>query len=662
MVNKNKFYITTPIYYPNARPHVGTLYSTLIADVAARFAKLMGKEIFFLTGTDEHGQKLQEKAEEAGKAPKDFIDEIIPAFKNLWKKYEINYSRFIRTTDEYHEKSVSKWIEMLIDSGDIYKSEYTGLYCVPCETFVNVQVDSLKDGDGNYACTSCKRSLREISEESYFFRLSAYEDRLLEFYKKNPDFIQPRERLAEVVSFVKTGLKDLSISRKSVSWGIPFPGDPEHTVYVWGDALNNYITGVGYGQDDEHARREFAEWWPADAHVMAKDIVRFHAVYWPAFLMAAGLTLPKKLVVHGYILMGDNKMSKSLGNVVSPDELAEAYGVEPVRYYLMRQMAITHDGQFDLKDLENRITADLANSLGNLLNRMQTLAINNGFNVVRAPESWEAKSSHLHEMCEETYRFYWDEMSEYHFHTALAEVWKFIALVNAYFHEMQPWVLIKQNKEFFSEVISATCNSLYSIGLMLMPVMPNKMTELLFALGQTYDESTNYDTILRKNNWNRVFNLNKLSEPLFIRPESQIQKDEKLNMSDEKKTIPASNNEQPKQQPSDGSDLISINDFAKCQLIIGTIVSCEEVEGSDKLYKMQVDCGPRGMRQIFSGVRKNMSKEDLVGKQGVVVANLPPRKMPGGVSEGMLLYAGDNSGNYRLASVSGLVDNGTQLK
>lgn len=654
MVNKNKFYITTPIYYPNSKPHVGTLYSTLIADVAARFAKLMGKEVFFLTGTDEHGQKLQEAAEKAGKAPKEFIDAMIPAFTDVWKKYEIEYSKFIRTTDDYHKQAVARWIEKLQEQGDIYKSEYTGLYCVPCETFVNVQTDSPKDEKGNYVCPNCKRELREVAEESYFFRLSAYEERLLAFYEDNPDFIIPKERLAEVISFVKAGLKDLSISRKTVSWGIPFPGDPSHTVYVWGDALNNYITGIGYGQDDDHARREFAQWWPADAHVMAKDIVRFHAVYWPAFLMAAGLPLPKQLVVHGYILMGDSKMSKSLGNVISPDDLAKWYGIEPVRYYLMRQMAITHDGHFDLKDLENRISGDLANSLGNLLNRMQTLALNNELQEITAPTTWEAKSSHLHEMCQETYRFYWDEMNKFYFHTALGEVWKFIALVNAYFHEMQPWVLAKQNKELFTEVIAATCNSLYSIALMLAPIMPKKMEALLHALGQSYDQNLNYDDVLRKNNWNRIFKLNKLDEPLFIRPESHLPKED---------VTLAVKTEVVKSKPEGQRDeFISIDDFAKCKLIIGTIKSCEEVAGSDKLYKMQVDCGSHGMRQIFSGVKKNFKPEDLIGKQGVVVANLPPRKMPGGVSEGMLLYASDASGNHRLASVSGPVDNGTQLK
>lgn len=657
MAKKNKFYITTPIYYPNAKPHIGTLYSTLIADVSARFHKLMGQEVFFLTGTDEHGQKLQEKAEELKMAPKDFVDSIIPDFKKVWELFEIKYDKFIRTTDQEHEHAVAKWIEKLQEQGDIYKSTYTGLYCVPCEMFVNVNNESPKDEHGAYICPTHKRVLSEIAEESYFFRLSAYQDQLLELYEQHPDFIVPKERMAEVVSFVKSGLKDLSISRKSVSWGIPFPGDPSHTVYVWGDALNNYISGVGYGQSSPEALKNFEHWWPADVHVMAKDIVRFHAVYWPAFLMAADLPLPKKLLVHGYILMGESKMSKSLGNAISPENLAQWYGVEQVRYYLMRHMAITHDGQFDIKDLEDCIAADLANNLSNLVHRMMTLAVNAGKHHVTAPAAWEASASLLKDKCEEAYRFYWDEMSRGYFHVALAQVRNFISDVNSYFQNNQPWVLAKKNPELFAEVIAATCNSLYAIGLMLMPVMPTKMEALLKLIGHEYEPEKNYDDILRKNDWNKSFAFAKIDAPLFVRPESRVQIDTEKDTKQETKPKPALKKEEGVQ-----SNFIGIDDFAKCQLIVGTIMKCEDVEGSDKLYKMQVDCGIHGMRQIFSGVKKNFKPEDLVGKQGVVVANLPPRKMPGGVSEGMLLYACDAQGNNRLASVSGLVANGTQLK
>jgi methionyl-tRNA synthetase len=507
MAEKNKFYVTTPIYYVNAKPHLGTLYPTVLADVTARWNKLQGKKVFFLTGTDEHGQKIEERAEELGKAPKELADSLIPYFKETWKKYELEYDRFIRTTDKDHEATVVDWIKKLQDNGDIYKDSYSGWYCVPDERFVSIASEEVeKDEDGNYLCPNCNRPLREISEESYFFRLSAYQDRLLKFYKEHPNFITPKERANEVVSFVESGLKDLSISRKTVKWGIPFPGDPEHTVYVWGDALNNYITAV---------KKDLDLWWPADLHIIGKDIVRFHAVYWPAFLMAAELPLPKKLLVHGYILLDKEKMSKSLGNVVDPDQLVEPYGVEQVRYYLMRQMSVNQDGHFSLNDLQSRIESDLSNNLGNLLNRTVTLAINNGLERVEPVETLEASSAVLKEKCEEAFRSYWDGMTHYQYHVALADLWKFISEVNAYFHTQKPWEVAKTNKELFEEIISSVCHSLYSIGVLLWPVMPKKMEQLLGSIGYKIEIGNNYEAELRKNLWNKTFVLQKGDAPLF---------------------------------------------------------------------------------------------------------------------------------------------------
>jgi len=647
----NKYYITTPIYYPNEKPHVGTVYSTLLADVAARWHRLAGQEVFFMTGTDEHGQKIQEKAQTAGKEPKAFVDGIVPIFKSLFKLYDIDYTKFIRTTDPEHAQGVIAWVQKMIDLGDIYKSTYTGWYCVPDETFVTVNVDSIRDEKGHYLCPNCQRELRELSEESYFFRLSAYEEKLLSFYEQHPDFITPKDRINEVISFVKSGLKDLSISRKSVTWGIPFPGDPEQTIYVWADALNNYLTGIGYGQSTPGSQEQFAKFWPADVQVMAKDIVRFHAVFWPAFLMAADLPMPKKLLVHGYILIGDQKMSKSLGNVVDPELLATWYGVEPVRYYLLRQMPITQDGHFDLKDLEDRIEADLANSLGNLLNRMLTLSLNNGLDGVKPPIAWEAASAGLREKCSETVRIYCDEMEKYYFHTALAQVWKFIAEVNAYFHSQQPWVLAKQNKELFAEVISATAHSLNAIAFMLWPVMPKKMEAMLAALGRNFELDKNYEEMLRENVWGMFFKLTKI-DPLFIKPVSHVEKSE---MSE---------------QPSVGqaevpaivqSPEIGIEDFAKVEMVVGTILACEPVKGSDKLYRLQIDLGPLGKRQIFSGVAKYFTVEELIGKQGVFVVNLKPRKMMGEMSQGMMLAAKDDKGVLRILTVGQPVENGAKV-
>ncbi len=641
--NNNKFYVTTPIYYVNSKPHLGTLYSTLLADVTARWNKLCGKDVFFLTGTDEHGQKLQEAAQKVGMAPKEFVDSMIPFFKDVWKRYELEYDKFIRTTDPEHEKAVIYWLKKLQDKGDIYKSTYSGWYCIPCERY-ETESTVLKDDDGNYICPVCKRELKEHSEESYFFRLSAYENQLLDFYEKKPNFIIPKEKINEVISFVKSGLHDLSISRKKVKWGIPFPGDEEHTVYVWGDALNNYISAIGYGQDTPQAKKKFEHWWPANLHIMAKDILRFHAVYWPAFLMAAGLPLPKRMLVHGYILTDSGKMSKSLGNVVDPIILADWYGVEQVRYYLVRQMPITQDGHFSLKDLENRISGDLANNLGNLLNRTLSLALSNGLKEVNVPESFEADSLVLRDRCEEAFRSFWDEMDHCHYHIALSDLFNFISQVNAFFHEHQPWVVVKKDKVFFEEIISAVCHSLYAIAVMLWPIMPKKMEELLKCLGYRIDLYSNYEDELRKNIWNKKFVLNKTKEPLFVKPESRLEVEDT-----EKKEEKVEDN------------FISIDDFAKIQMHVGQILECDLVEGSDKLYKLIVDLGEVGKRQIMAGVAQFLKQEDLIGKKGVYVTNLKPRKMMGLMSQGMMLFAKDQKGNMQMVTVSGDIDNGTRL-
>lgn len=641
-MNRNKFYVTTPIYYVNSRPHLGTLYTTVIADVAARWNKVLGKKVFMLTGTDEHGQKIQEKAQEVGKDPRNFVDAMIPEFKKVWEMYGIEYNRFIRTTDADHEAAVVDWIKKLQEQGDIYKSTYTGWYCVPCETFVTVTNELAKDEAGTYICPSCKRALRQMEEESYFFRLSAYEQQLLDFYEQHPDFILPKERMNEVVSFVKSGLKDLSISRKTVSWGIPFPGDPQHTVYVWGDALNNYISAIGYGQKSKEAQEQLAFWWPADMHIIGKDIVRFHAVYWPAFLIAAGMQPPRRLLVHGYILSGDQKMSKSLGNAVDPKDLVQTYGAEQVRYYLLRNFPVSQDGQFSIKNLEEHIAADLANNLGNLLSRMATLALANGLATVNPPVELETATVALREKCAEMYRVYWEEMNKASYHIALAEVWKLLSAVNAYFQEYKPWTLAKTDKQMFDEVIYATCHSLYAVAILLWPVMPNKMEKLLTSIGHTFKKEFNYDPELRDNSFSRTYSLAKLDEPLFVRPEPRA-------------VVAAAAPAVP------DVATIAIDDFTKVQLLVGTVTSCEPVAGSEKLYKLQVDLGVHGQRQILSGVAPYFKPEELLGKQGVYVANLAPRKMMGLESRGMMLFAKDDKGNMRMVTVGGPVENGTRV-
>lgn len=648
MATDKKWYVTTPIYYVTARPHLGSLYSTLIADVITRWHQLKGERTFFVTGTDEHGQKIAQAAEKAGKQPKEFVDGFIQAYKDTWKSYEISYNHFIRTTDTYHVHAVQQWLTDLQKKGDIYKASYEGWYCTPCETFLTEQevVEQQKNGINDPLCVSCGRVTSYISEETYFFRLSAYQDRLLKFYAEHPDFIAPKERLNEVINFVKKGLKDLSISRTTVTWGIPFPGDDAHVTYVWADALNNYITAVGYGQSARE--KEFKMWWPADVQVLGKDIVRFHAIYWPAFLMASDLALPKQLLVHGWITVADQKMSKSLGNVVDPQELLQRYGADAVRYYLMRHIAVTQDGNFSISDLEQAITSDLANDLGNLLHRMITLALKNEQQHIVSPAVWSddalALRDHMLDMMQEVQEY----MSEYLFHMALARVWKGINQVNAYFHAKEPWKLAKTDMAAFKEVIAATCESLYTIAYVLWPIMPEKMSELLASLGMKISHDTDMITELSLGNWHHIFNLLH-QKPLFIKPEPV-------------EAIVEQNGSSKPAEQVEIANYITIDDVIKVELIVGAITACEPVEGSDKLYKMQVDFGAKGMRQILAGIQKYYSVDELIGKQGIFVFNLKPRKMVGLESQGMMLLAKAEDGTMKMATVAQPVPNGTRLQ
>jgi methionyl-tRNA synthetase len=640
MIEKNKFYVTTPIYYVTAKPHLGHLYSTVIADVLARWNKLQGKKVFFLTGTDEFGQKIAQAAEKAGKAPQEFVDGFIDAYKDVWKEYEIDYSIFMRTTNKFHIEAVQEWIKLLQNKGDIYKSFYKGWYCVSDEAFVTEHEHSETAPN----CPNCGRETQLLSEEAYFFKLSAYQDKLLAFFEQNPDFIVPKERAHEVINFVKSGLKDLSISRTTVKWGVPFPGDAKHTTYVWADALNNYITAIGWGQKGKE--KEFATWWPADVHVMGKDIIRFHAIYWPAFLMAAGLPLPKHLLVHGWFKVGEQKMSKSWGNVIDPHTLFEAYGAEPVRYYLLRQMAITHDGEFTVADLEQKISSDLADDLGNLLNRMVMLADKHGIHELAAPAAWGSKALELRDESLNMLQEFNAHMDDFMFHLALARLWKFISQVNGYFHSEQPWKIAKTDPALFKEIISATAHSLRIIAILLWPVMPHKMQDLLGSLGAEFDIEKHELESLELGQWNKNFMLKKI-DTLFEKPIAQ----EEVAAAE-----PVVAQELPPQ------DTIVIEDFLKVKLVVGTIEACEEISSSDKMFKLQVNFGPLGTRQILSGVRKHFVACDLIGKQGVFVYNLKPRKMLGMESQGMMLFAEKEDGHLSMILPAQSVPNGSQLR
>lgn len=649
--NKKKFYVTTPIYYVTAKPHLGSLYSTLLADVACRWYKLKNYNTFFLTGTDEHGQKVAEAAFKANMPPQEFVDSFISDYKKTWNDYNIIYDDFIRTTNESHVKAVQIWLKKLIESGDIYKSFYSGFYCTPCETYVTE-----KDINSNETvlCSSCARETKYISEESYFFRLSAYQDRLLKFYEENPDFIIPQERLNEVISFVKQGLKDLSISRTTVKWGIPFPEDNKHVTYVWADALNNYITAIGYGNPIKE--NQFNYLWPADLQIIGKDILRFHAVYWPAFLMASELALPKHILAHGWIIVNKQKMSKSLGNVIDPQALLDNYGSDIVRYYLTRYMAVTQDSEFSIDDLERHVNSDLADALGNLLNRMIALSYKHELYEVKAPENWSTKELELRDSFWNYLDIIVQYMQDGYFYMALSNIFKFINQVNSYFHYKEPWKI--KDKSEFNEVISATCHSIYSIAILLWPVMPVKMEQLLKTLNISLELKTDLINELSQNRWDKTFMLNK-SELLFKKFELNKEKDQEIKQNTSGATLvkdKANSDDKPVES-------IKIEDLSKVIILTGTIISCQEVPKSDKLYKLQVDFGDYGIKQIVSGIKKSYSESDLIGQQNIFVFNLEPRKIFGLESHGMILVSkvSENDNKIVLVRPVDKVQNGTRL-
>lgn len=623
---KNKFYVTTPIYYATAQPHLGHLYSTVLADVAARFNKLQNKDVFFLTGTDEFGQKIEQAAQKAGKKPKEFVDSFIDNYKNTWKEFDIDYSKFIRTTDTAHIKAVQHWLQKLLDKGDIYKSQYEGQYCVPCETFVT---------EKNNLCPSCGRETVLVKEDCYFFKLSSYQDKLLDFYKKNPNFVTPKERLNEVIKFVESGLKDLSISRTTLTWGVPFPNDSAHVTYVWADALNNYITGIGYPNE------EYKKWWPADLQVLGKDILRFHAIYWPAFLMASGIELPEKLLVHGWIKVGEQKMSKSLGNVVDPNFLYKQYGADAVRYYLISQLSIGQDSPFNLDDLEKKVNSDLVNNIGNLLNRTVQLCSKHEISEIPEIKVWCEDSKQLQIEFEQMFAEYKHLMENYSYHMAVAKVISYLDKVNAYFHSNEPWKLIKSDKNKFLEIVSMVCGSLKSISILLWPVMPVKMEKLLELLSIKFDLSkTNLDEI-QKNIWMQKYILQK-GEILF----------EKIEIEKETQEV--------KKAPE--INYINIDDFIKVELLVGQVKECVEIEDSDKLLRLQVDFGSNGMRQVLSGIKQYVQPSEIIGKNVVFVYNLKPRKMMGLESQGMILTTSNKDGKLLPVYVDQSVEPGTRLK
>ncbi len=622
-MNKKPFYITTPIYYSSGSFHLGHCYTTVICDAIARFKRMDGYDVFYLTGTDEHGQKVQQRAEKAGVTPKQFVDRLYEQITALWKKLDISYDKFIRTTDEYHEKTVQKIYEKLLASGDIYKSEYEGLYCTPCEAFWTES--QLKDGK----CPDCGRPVIKQKEESYFFRLSKYQDRLIKFYQENPEFISPRSRMNEMINnFIKPGLKDLCISRTTFDWGVKLPFDSKHVAYVWVDALSNYITALGYLQDD-HSK--FDKYWPADLHMVGKEIVRFHTVIWPALLMALGLPLPKKVYGHGWLLFGDDKMSKSKGNVVDPFFLADRYGVDAIRYFLLREIPFGSDGAYTNEALLVRTNADLVNDLGNLVSRTTAMITQYFEGRIPAPNAYTELDKELINLCEATLDKVRKDMDGLSAPDALADIFKIVQRANKYIDETTPWTLNKQgNTERLATVMYVLAECIRFAATLLKPFITATSNVIFAKLGvnspEDFAEITKFGVLQAGTKVDKGANL-------FNR----IDVEKELKALDE---LAEKQNSDAKTEQTSPSDIIDINDFAKVKLCTAKVLSCEKVAKSDKLLAFKLQVGDE-IRQVVSGIAQYYQPEYMVGKTVVLVKNLKPAKIRGVESNGMILCAAD---------------------